>query len=160
MPSASRQVGHFLLVFFWCTMGRMTIKTSYIVTAAIVALLVAGAADWYVFSTTEKRQPGMFPGKNGDASFVAEQWVVAHASTYVFDGSKLVLVESRVGECEGCTDVVFSFESAHGGLGNRADLLVTQVITAHTIVVTIQDGEVTRAVTDGKYNEISGALSE
>ncbi|HEY4486439.1 MAG TPA: hypothetical protein VJB70_01765 [Candidatus Paceibacterota bacterium] len=135
-------------------------KTSYIITLAVVVLVVAGLADWYVFSTTEKRQPGMFPGKNADAAFVAEQWVAGSAPTYVFDGSNLALKESQEGGCEGCTDVLFSFESNHGGYGNRADLLVTQVITPHTIRVTVKDGTVTRAVTDEKYNEMSGALSE
>ena len=76
-------------------------KTSYIVVLIIAALIVTGLLDWYVFSTTEKRQPGMFPGKDADAAFIAEQWVVHKAPTYVFDGSDLTLLGSGSGALSG-----------------------------------------------------------
>ncbi len=35
-----------------------------------------------------------------------------------------------------------------------------QVITSHQITVWVEDGEVTKAVTDGEFDEIKGELIE
>ena len=71
-----------------------------------------------------------------------------------------VLFENKKGSCETCSLFSFSFESRHGGYGNRDGLTLTQVVTPHAIEVETKDGMITRAVVDGKYNELTGALAE
>ncbi len=93
----------------------------------------------------------------------AETWIKENAPTYVFDGRDLEFVEKRgldlVG-CENCYELEFTFESNHAGYGNREGEVLAQVITPHTIVVLIEDGEITKAVTDQVFDEIEGESLE
>ncbi len=91
----------------------------------------------------------------------AENWIEENAPTYLFDGSNLKFMEERgldlVG-CEDCYEYEFEFTSRHAGYGNREGEAVAQVITPHTIVVTIENGEITKVVTDNKFDEMKGEL--
>jgi len=51
--------------------------------------------------------------------------------------------------------VPIDFDSLHGGYGNRTEQIVTQVITPHTIRVTVVNGMVTSAIIDGKWDELN-----
>ncbi|WP_268542791.1 protealysin inhibitor emfourin [Candidatus Nitrosotenuis cloacae] len=51
--------------------------------------------------------------------------------------------------------ITMSFDSLHGGYGDRSDQMVTQAITSHTIVVRIVEGEVISAVIDEIWDEIT-----
>lgn len=46
------------------------------------------------------------------------------------------------------------FDSQHGGYGDRTDQMVTQVITPHTIRVTIVNGMITSAIIDRTWDEL------
>ncbi len=88
----------------------------------------------------------------------AKNWIEANAPTYVFDGMALTFEEIRgldLVDCENCYEVEFSFNSRQAGYGDRTDGASAQVITSHTIVVFIEDGDVTRVITDGVYDEIN-----
>jgi len=93
----------------------------------------------------------------------AEIWIKNNAPTYIYDGKDLKFIEERgldlVG-CEDCYEYEFEFTSMHGGYGDREGEMVTQVLTDHTIVVTVENGEVTKVVTDNKFNEMTGEMVE
>jgi hypothetical protein len=75
----------------------------------------------------------------------------------------LIFVETRaldLVDCEDCYEVEFTFESRQAGYGDRTEGASAQVITPHTIVVFIEDGAVTRVITDGVYNEMTGEMMD
>jgi len=92
---------------------------------------------------------------------VAKEWIQTESPTYSFDGSKLTLEESIETGGEGCSDCyqfTFNFESSHGGYGDRSGKMITQVITSHTMVVDVQHGVVTKAITDEKFDEMKAKM--
>lgn len=92
---------------------------------------------------------------------IAQNWINQESPTYNFDGDKLELVSSTEtggSDCSDCYELTFEFESSHGGYGNREGKMITQVITPHTMKVTVEHGEVVKAVTDGKYDEIEAQM--
>ncbi|MFB6226519.1 MAG: hypothetical protein ABEJ02_04150 [Candidatus Paceibacteria bacterium] len=92
---------------------------------------------------------------------IAEEWIKNNSPTYTFDGSKLNLKDSKeVGgeDCQDCYLFTFQFESSHGGYGDRSDKMVTQVITSHEMKVRVDQGQVTKAITDGKFDEMKGEV--
>jgi hypothetical protein len=96
-----------------------------------------------------------------DSKDIARSWIEAHAETYRYDGEDLSYQEILYPEIAGCVDCyqfVFTFTSRHGGYGDRSDEMVIQVITSHETIVTVEHGEVTRAVTDGKFDEVSQSM--
>ncbi len=137
-------------------------KEKYIVIGAIILILIAGIVDWSTFRANGGHtETSLLKSNEATALQNAKIWVENSAPTYVFDGTNLRFVERAPEECATpCSVFMFSFESQHGGYGNREGLFVTQVITPHTIEVETKDGKVVRAITDGKYNEITGALAE
>ena len=135
----------------------------YIFLIAFVLLAVAFFADFYFFSNGTKNTRlanDLFKKTQIETKDVAEKWIMEKSPTYVFDGVNLVFIENKKGSCETCSLFSFSFESRHGGYGNRDGLTLTQVVTPHAIEVETKDGMITRAVVDGKYNELTGALAE
>lgn len=90
-----------------------------------------------------------------EAEEIAEEWIM-NAPTYSYDGSSLTLEEHQVLETYPEQHRLnYSFISSRAGYGNRSDEMLAQVITNHTIVVTVSGGEVTYAVIDGVWDERS-----
>ncbi len=89
---------------------------------------------------------------------IAESWIKENSPTYTYDGMELELIEVRgldlVG-CENCYEVEFTFKSRQAGYGDRTGKSLAQVITLHTVVVTIKDGQVIKVITDQTYDEIN-----
>lgn len=114
----------------------------------IVILIVLGV--WAVFTT-------LTGNSQENYQEVAERWVEEESPTYTYDGSGLEYV--GVSEGESLTyEHTFTFESAQAGYGNREGQMTAQVITPHQIVITIENGEVVGAVTDGVFDEIAGEM--
>ncbi len=92
---------------------------------------------------------------------IAESWVMENASTFVErGGANLEYVESEEVE-EGVTEVSFDFEADFEGYGPLAeDEVAAQVITPHNIVVTVENGEITNAITDETYDELEEKMIE
>ncbi|MEX0933408.1 MAG: GerMN domain-containing protein [Candidatus Paceibacterota bacterium] len=114
----------------------------------IVVLLILGV--WAVFTT--------LTGNNQENyQEVAERWIEEESPTYLYDGSEL----EHVGVTErevGVYEHTFTFTSNQAGYGDRSEEMSAQVITPHEIIVTVDNGEVVSAVTDGIYNELAGEL--
>lgn len=90
----------------------------------------------------------------------AQKWVMTTSPTYVFDGSDLTLASQQElipGQRYQCN---FSFTSAAAGYGDRTGQMVAQVITPHTMEVTIENGQVISAITDGVFDEIRGVITD
>ncbi|MDP3725619.1 MAG: hypothetical protein Q8R36_00300 [bacterium] len=138
-------------------------RNAYVVAIACVILVAAIIADFYFFSNKANDTHlanDLFKKTEVETQGVAEKWIMEKSPTYIFDGAKLIFIESKKGSCETCSMFSFSFESSHGGYGNREGLILTQVIVSHAIEVETKDGAVAGAITDGKYNELTGALAE
>lgn len=136
-------------------------KRTIIILAAI-AVLALGV--WTLFKNNEEMSGD--PDSGGEAQTytleesreIAKEWMKNECPTYVYDGENLILQEERVLEdasCEDCYEFVFSFESRHGGYGNRKGEMVTQAITPHLTALTVGEGEVAQALTDHEFNEIT-----
>ncbi len=89
---------------------------------------------------------------------IATNWVLEKSPTYVFDGENLVLKDERVNEAGYL--YTFTFESRHGGYGDRTNQIVTQAFMSHRMEVVVQGGEVISAVTDNIFDEINEVILE
>jgi hypothetical protein len=92
---------------------------------------------------------------------LAEEFV-HNSPTFRFDGNQvtLELVETLYPDIENAWQFVFHFESAHAGYGDRTGQMLAQVVTPHDAVITVEQGEVTNAVMDGKWDMIAQKLIE
>lgn len=89
---------------------------------------------------------------------IAENWV-RKAPTYRYDGSDLRFVSYVQQESDPVRHVLtYQFTGSHAGYGNRSDRVSAQVITGHTIQVTILDRTVESAVIDGRWDELGQYL--
>lgn len=94
---------------------------------------------------------------------IVENWITNSSATYVFDGMNLSLSEVvalDLVDCEDCYQFEYHFESRQAGYGDRTGKMLAQVITPHVIVVTIESGKITGAITDGVYDELEGKMTE
>jgi len=90
-----------------------------------------------------------------EAEKIAKTWI-ENAPTYSFDGFDLKLEKHEVMETIPEQHLLtYTFTSRHGGYGNRTEQMVTQVLTPHTIEVTVSEKNVTSAVIDGEWDEMT-----
>jgi hypothetical protein len=89
---------------------------------------------------------------------IAETWITG-APTYAYDGSNLTFVSATLPEPAAFhTQLTYRFTSRNAGYGNRSGTMTAQVITDHTIRVTIADRNVDSAVIDEKWDEVGQYL--
>ena len=104
----------------------------------------------------EKLQETIEFTKTPDESQVkalAEAWIKG-APTYTWDGSGLQFVNyARQESFPVRHELTYTFTSGHAGYGNRSAQATAQLITAHTINITIIDRTVDSAVIDGNWDE-------
>ncbi len=121
----------------------------------VIVLAVFLAFFWFM---ADKEEPIL------EENFVdiAEMWVLEDSPTYVYDGENLVFEEEKevVLDDESAYSFTFTFDSRHGGYGDRAGKIITQVITPHEIEVIVLNGEVVSAVADGIFDEINEIILE
>lgn len=82
----------------------------------------------------------------------------ATTPTFAFDGIQDTLDVVDVKILESFPEqyhITLEFTSAHGGYGDRTDQIVTEALTPHTLEITIVDGEVLSAITDGTWDEMN-----
>ena len=89
---------------------------------------------------------------------LAEDWI-REAPTYKYDGSDPGFVSYVQQESYPVRHVLtFKFTSSHAGYGDRSGKVTAQVITEHTVKITIVDGNVVSAVIDEKWDEMGQFL--
>jgi len=85
---------------------------------------------------------------------LAEDWIRG-APTYSYDGSGLEFVNYVQRESYPVQHgLTYRFTSSHAGYGNRTGKVTAQVLTGHTVQLTIVDGSVLSAVIDGSWDEM------
>ena len=87
----------------------------------------------------------------------AQQWIKNNSPTYVYDGFDLTLKDAE--NISGNKyRLRYSFKSRGAGYGDRSNKMIAQVITDHELVVTVEDNEVTKAISDEKYDELNDRM--
>jgi|GEM_PF-2770129 PGF-CTERM protein len=84
---------------------------------------------------------------------IAEEYLL-NTLTFRFDGieDSLKLVDTNTLECPYCWEFVFEFQCRHAGYGNRTGQMLAQVITLHTARIIVEQGRVTSAIMDEKWD--------
>ncbi len=129
----------------------MTNKSLFVVIGLLVLALFA-------FVLFKAEDPGEV---EDDPVVIAEEWVVENAATFSERGGSDLEHVSTEEINEGAYEVTLYFESSFAGYGEvEDDEMNAQVITSHTIVVTVEDEVVTKVITDGTYDEINNSFIE
>ncbi|QLH09362.1 hypothetical protein DSQ19_07640 [Candidatus Nitrosotenuis sp. DW1] len=92
-----------------------------------------------------------------DALGVAQRFVPT-SPTFAFDGDINTLKTEYVGATKSIPPqhmIRATFESSHGGFGNREGQMMTQVITPHEMNILVSEGSVISAVTDDTWDELN-----
>jgi hypothetical protein len=109
-----------------------------------------------------------------EGSWILADEFVRNSPTFVFDGieESLVLKETvcllkeyKPGHSDTLPHVygwVFKikFESRHAGYGDRSGQILAQAITPHEVVIMVEAGKVTSAITDGVWDMINQRILE
>lgn len=131
------------------------------IIAGIVAILVA---LYFAPLQTELTTipPTQEEKERNDALGVAQRFIVT-SPTFAFDGDINTLDTEYIGTTKSIPPqymIRISFDSAHGGFGNREGQMVTQVITLHKMDIVVSEGIVTSAVTDEVWDELNNFYVE
>lgn len=111
-----------------------------IVSLSLLVALLGACASAGTISEKEARQ-------------TAEEFVKKEA-TFAFDGMPETLKLTGTLALKGEWEFTFEYNSQQGGYGDRTGQVLTQVITHHEAVVTVEAGEVTRGIIDEKWDMI------
>ncbi|WP_268542019.1 hypothetical protein [Candidatus Nitrosotenuis cloacae] len=126
------------------------------IIAAIVAASVIVAAYFIPAQTTVNIEPVEGEDEDTPRAIAAALDYVRISPTYAFDGIEdTIKIDkiSKTGSSPAEFDITVSFESTHGGFGNREGQMLTQVMTPHMMQILVSDGTVISAVTDGTWDE-------
>ena len=130
------------------------------ITAAIIGIIAVGVIGAYFVSaqTTITMMPiTQEDQEKNDALGVAQRFIVT-SPTFAFDGDANTLDTVYVGSAESFPPqhmIKMTFDSAHGGFGNREGQMLTQVITHHKIDIIVSEETVISAVTDDVWDELN-----
>ena len=82
--------------------------------------------------------------------------------TFSFDGMEdtIELVTVDTARTPFTWSVTLKFSSRHAGYGDRTGQMLAQVITEHTMVILVSEGEVLSAITDDLFDELTETLTE
>jgi hypothetical protein len=90
-----------------------------------------------------------------EAERIGRTWI-ENAPTYSYDGFDLKLENHTILETiPEQHSLTYTFTSRHGGYGNRTGQMTIQVITPHKIEIIVSEKNVTSAVIDGEWDELS-----
>ncbi|MEM3089213.1 MAG: hypothetical protein QXY22_01445 [Candidatus Nitrosotenuis sp.] len=129
----------------------------------LLAAVMTAAIFWPVHGmaqNAEETQPAQIPLEDAEIAQVTQIALdfVRSSPTFAFDGMEDTLVVDSVHAMESFPvqyRVQISFDSAHGGFGDREGQVLTQVITHHKMDLLISEGIVMSAVTDGQWDELN-----
>lgn len=135
-------------------------QLKFAIIAAIIGIIAIGVTVAYFVpaQTTETMIPiTQEEQEKNDALGVAQKYIVT-SPTFTFDGDINTLDTEYVGVLESFPPqymIRISFDSAHGGFGNREGQMLTQVITPHTMNIVVSEGNVISAITDETWDELN-----
>lgn len=135
-------------------------QKKFVMTVIMIGIVAAGIAGTYFVSaqTTVTMIPiTQEEQKRNDALGVAQKYIVT-SPTFAFDGDINTLDTVYVGSVESIPSqyvIKISFDSSHGGFGNREGQMLIQTITPHTMTILVSEGNVISAVTDEVWDELN-----
>lgn len=133
-------------------------KRKYIITGLIAIVVIIGST----YFAPGKGGSGKDHITENDSREIAKEFV-KNSPTYVFDGFDLKSMETLYPEITGHPNLytfLFEFESRHGGYGDRTGQQLLEVITPHEAHVTVENGEVIKAVLDSKWDMIDQEFTD
>ncbi len=116
---------------------------------AIIAIMALPALSIYAWQTAT-----MYTEQN---AIDAALQFVEDGPTYSWDGLEgtIELVGAhKTMTTDAVWEVVVAFTSANAGYGDRSDVMVATVITAHIVTITVEGDTVTAALIDGDWDEL------
>ncbi|MCR4393383.1 MAG: hypothetical protein NUV31_03315 [Dehalococcoidales bacterium] len=105
---------------------------------------------------------GSNEAKNRERAEKLAYTTVTNEPTFVFDGIKdslKLLDASKLPSGDGWV-FTYTYNSSHAGYGDRTGMVVAEVITPHTAVITVQNYRVVSAVMDGRWDMILQKIIE
>lgn len=117
----------------------------------ILFILVIACLPIFTFISCSSTEPDVMSKEDGQE--IAVQFVKT-SPTFVFDGLEETLQVKNTIEVSipGTWTYVISFDSSHAGYGDRKDQILAQVITPHMVSITVEQGKVTYASIDDKWD--------
>lgn len=132
----------------------MKAKTLKLLSALVVALTVS----LLISGCQQPATPTPTPVPPMRMSRVMAEEFLKRTPTMVFDGILSSINLDTIDRCEPpdtCFTFHFSFKSKHPGYGDRGGQVLEQVVTQHQIRITVEQGLITRAVIDEKWDEMA-----
>lgn len=124
-------------------------KKWIILTAAAVLVLVAVALVSGQSCTTYTQKQSEDLAKD----------FLEKSPTFIFDGVPETLKLLSTEKPDDATwKFTYEFQCRHGGYGDRSDEVVTQAITPHQAVITVERNEVSYAIMDGRWNMLTQSI--
>lgn len=125
--------------------------------AAVIVIFIIVAVVGFFISTLEVPDPVEEDG----AREIAENWIRESSPTFNERGGSDLEFVKEVEVEEETFEVEFTFQADFAGYGTmEEDEVAAQVITDHTILVTVEEGEVVSAITNGEFDEMADAMLE
>ncbi len=130
-----------------------------LITSGMILFILALAAIGC--SPALARTPIETPAQNGsqNSDVVIPNWDVVEnliraGSTYRYDGTvgSIKLLSATADAADKNWVFTVEYETSHAGHGDRTGHMMAQVITRHTAIVTVTDGEITSAVCDNSWD--------
>lgn len=139
-------------------MSPQTNQKKFAIVAIVTAIALGAVCAYFIpaqvtvlaIPTTQEDQ------ERYDALGVAQRYVVT-SPTFEFDGDINSLKTEYVGSTKSNPSqhiLKATFESSHGGYGNRQGQVLSQMITPHTMIILVSEGYIVSAVTDETWDEI------
>lgn len=132
--------------------GKIGLVIAAAVGVAFVAMYFAPLQKEITIIPTTAEDQEMY-----DALGVAQRYVPT-SPTFAFDGNINTLRTEHIGTTKSIpAQYLFraTFDSNHGGFGNREGQPLTQAITPHTMEIIVSEGAVISAITDGAWDELN-----
>jgi hypothetical protein len=118
----------------------------------LLALMIVGA-----FPALSLYSWAQSPAFSADGASAVALTYLKGMPTYAFDGLRdsVEVVQVEPLRMLNTWEVTVAFTSSHSGYGDRAGMILLQVLTPHVTRIVVSEGKVTRAVTDEAYDELS-----
>lgn len=134
-------------------------QIKFAITVAIISVIAIGVTSAYFVSaqTTETMIPITQEEQTKNNALSVAQKYILTSPTFAFDGDIKTLDTEYVSVLESFPPqyiIKLSFDSAHGGFGNREGQMLTQAITPHTMEIIVSNGDVISAITDETWDEM------
>ena len=129
-------------------------RNSFILSVSVLLVLVVSVAG----CVNENTEPPSFDDPVTQQNMEIARIFVLNSVTYEFDGYGLEGAGFTHQASPERWTFIFAFNSTHAGYGDRTDQMLAQVITLHTALITVENGEVTSGILDSEWDMMKQEL--